>query len=587
MMASRILLATCSLADRWISTVDSDNGHYPLGLAYLHSVLEEAGHEVETMFLNSVPHEECWRRLAERIETLKPQVLGISIISDSRVSSFRTVEHVHAHYPDIKIVLGGVHVSTMYEQIARRLPYCTLALGEAEITLRELVHTFETNGDVSTVKGIAFCQNGQIIQTEKRELIEDLDALPIPKHAAFFNEARFSAQLLTSRGCPFACTFCVLDSFSRRKVRFRSAQRVVDEIEQILREFPQVKMIQILDDQFFTDNKRVIEICEEIVRRNIQCEFHCAGRMKPITRKMIVALERAGFSTVHLGLESGSKSVLKRAKKGITPDDAIKAMELFADSSICVNILLIIGLPGESLGTIIESGQLIQRLQKIKYHLYSQRIQTIFVYPGSELYEMCKSAGALNDDFWLTDEDVPYYTLEHSFEELTLMREILLTYISPVRLITPGGLAVQKHMLSEIVGASFQQTGMRAIVNTVVQATRELTQEGAINFSMTKDWAAKMQTEGHVNLSTLTREIGTEGQFMLGFTKVPAESIIEYFVEFAYLNRVHRLTDQITVRVAEIIEKCMGQGHEAKKLMDDLGFTEWATARENRITLRL
>lgn len=586
-MASRVLLATCSLSDRWASTVDSDNCHYPLGLGYLHSVLEEAGHEVETMFLNGVPHEVCLRSLVEKIEAFRPQVLGISIISDSRVSSFRTAEHVHAHYPDIKIVLGGVHVSTMYEQIARRFPYSTLALGEAEITLRELVHAFETNSDIRAVKGIAYCQDGKVIQTQQRELIEDLDTLPPPKHAAFFNEKRHSAQVLTSRGCPFACTFCVLDSFSRRKVRFRSAQRVVDEIEQILRDFPQVKLMQILDDQFFADNDRVIEICEEIVRRNIRCEFHCAGRMKPLSWKMIVALERAGFSTVHLGLESGSKSVLKRSKKGITPDDAIRAMELFADSSIRINILLIVGLPGESLGTIIESGQLIQRLLKIKYHLYSHRIQTIFVYPGSELHEMCKSAGALNDDFWLTEEDVPYYTLEHSFEELTLMREILLTYISPVRLITPGGLAVQRHMLSEIIAASFQRAGMRAIVNTVVLATRELIQEGAINFSMTQDWAAKMKAEGHVYLSTLTREIGTEGQFMLGFTKVPAESMLEYFIEFAYLNRVRRLTDQVTARVAEIMERGMGRGPEAKQLLDDLGFTEWASARHNTVTLRL
>jgi len=564
------------------------NGHYPLGLGYLHSVLEEAGHEVQTTFLNNVPHEKCLRRLTHRIAVFNPQVLGISIISDSRVSSFRVVEYVHANYPDIKIVLGGVHVSTMYEQIARRFPRCTLALGEAEITLCELVHAFETGGDIAAVKGIAFFQDGQVVQTEERELIEDLDMLPFPKHAVFFNDERFMAQILTSRGCPFACTFCVLDSFSRRKVRFRSAQRVVDEIEYILREFPQIRKMQILDDQFFTDNKRVIEICNEIVRRNIHCEFDCAGRMKPITKEMVAALERAGFAIVHLGLESGSKCILNKAKKGITPDDAIKAMELFADSYIRVNILLIVGLPGESLATTIESAKLIQKLQKIKYHTYSQKIQTIFVYPGSELYEMCKRAGTLSDDFWLTDADVPYYTLEHSDQTLRIMREILLTYISPARLMTPGGLALQKHLLPEIISASFDyRLDMRPMTNIAIHAAKELIQEGTINFSMTRDWAVKMQTEGHVFLSTLTREMGTEGRFILGFTKVSAQSVVEYFVEFAYLNGLGKLTNLITTRVAEILERYVDHGGDPENLLEDLGFVAWASAGGNEIAIRL
>jgi len=587
-MASRVLLATCSLAERWLPNEEPANGHYPLGLGYLHSVLEEVGHEVQTLFLNNVPHEECLRRLVHEITTLNPQVLGISIISDSRVSSFHVIEYVHAEYPDIKIVLGGVHVSTMYEQIVTRFPYCTVALGEAEVTLCELVRAFEGNCDISAVKGVAFFQNGQVIKTEERELVEDLDTLPFPKHAAFFDNQRTEAQVLTSRGCPFACTFCVLDSLSRRKVRFRSAQRVVDEIEYILREFPQVTLIQILDDQFFANNKRVIEICNEIVRRNIRCEFSCAGRMKPITREMIVALERAGFSVVHLGLESGSSTVLKKSKKGITPDDAIEAMKLFADSSIRVNILLIVGLPGESLATILESAQLIQRLQKIKYHTYSHRIQTIFVYPGTELYEMCNKAGALNDEIWLTGMDVPFFMLEHNDQELRVMKEVLLTYISPVRLITPGGLAVQKHLLPEIISASFDpRINMRPMVNMVMHAAKELIKEGIINFSMTQDWAAKMQAEGHVFLSTLTREMGTEGRFRLDFTKVPAESVVEYFVEFAYLNALHELTDQITARVAEIIERCVEHRDDPENLLKNLGFDEWTNDSANRIRLRL
>lgn len=587
-MSSKVLLATCSFAEKWISTVDQVNGHYPLGLGYLHSVLEEAGHEVQTMFLNTVPHDECLRRLVDKIRLFNPQVLGISMMSDSRVSSFRVIEYVHANFPDINIVLGGVHVSTMYEQIALRFPYCTLALGEAEVTLCDLVEACETGRDRSTVKGIAYFENGQVVRTESRELIEDLDILPYPKHAVFFNDQRVVAQLLTSRGCPNACTFCVLDSFSRRKVRFRSPKSVVDEIEHILQTFPQVSTIQFLDDQFFANNQRVIAICDEIVRRNIHCGFECSARFKPLCRDMILALERAGFTSVYLGLESGARSVLKRSKKGITPEDAVAAMEMFAGSNIVVFVLLIVGLPGESIETILETARFVQRLQQIQYHMYSNRIMTIFVYPGTELYEMSKRAGVLDDDFWLTDAGVPYYTVEHNESELEIFRNVLLTYISPVRLITPGGLAAQRHMLPEIIRFSFNRRDLRPVVNLVMHAAQALVKEGQILFTMSGDWAGKIQTDGFVHISALSRELGTDNRYQMGFKKVPIGDTTRQFVEFAYKTGYHELSDKITTRVVEILTQYIEHAPGADELLGRLGFTEeWMNAWLSAISLRL
>ena len=106
-MASRIILATCSLAQRWMKSLDPDNGHYPLGIAYLHATLERAGHEVQMQFLNHMPHEECLATIMDQTATFGPHILGLSIISDSRVSSFRVIEAVHERHPDIQIVLGG------------------------------------------------------------------------------------------------------------------------------------------------------------------------------------------------------------------------------------------------------------------------------------------------------------------------------------------------------------------------------------------------------------------------------------------------------------------------------------------------
>lgn len=587
-MPSKVLFATCSMAEKWLSTGDADDGHYPLGIAYLQSVLEKAGHTVQMLFLNHVPYEDCLRRIIATIDRFKPQFLCLSMITDSRVSSFRVIAYVHAHYPDIKIVLGGVHVTTMHEQIARRFPYCILALGEAENTLVELIQAWETQADLSEIAGLAFCENGQVIRTPERALIEDLDSLPFPKHAAFFHEERRSAQLLTSRGCPFNCTFCVMDSFSKRKVRYRSPQNVVDEIEFVLGEFPQVQRIQILDDQFFCDNKRVIEICDEIVRRKIKCSFECCGRMKPLSREMILALERAGFNRVYIGLESGARDILKRCKKGITPDDALHAFDLFAHSKLEIYVLLIVGLPGESLVTILESAKLIQQLQMKRYHTYSRRIQTIFVYPGSALYEMCKQAGALDDSCWLTEQDVPNYTLEHSHQELGIFLEALLTYISPVRLMTPGGLAAQRQLLPQIVRHAFLSPELRPLANLALHAADQLLAEGAITFTVAENLVAQMQAQGRAQLTTIVREVGTDGCFQINCSEQALKDAAKHIVSFAYIHGFRELTDKIDARIAEILEQNMKQQLSEENILRQLGLTpKWVKATHNEILARL
>ena len=125
------------------------------------------------------------------------------------------------------------------------------------------------------------------------------------------------------------------------------------------------------------------------------------------------------------------------------------------------------------------------------------------------------------------------------------------------------------------------------MVNIAMRAARELTEEGSINFSMTEAWAAKMQADGHVFLSTLTREMGTEGRFRLDFTKIPAKSIVEYFVELAYFNGLDKLTDLITARVAEILERHVDHGGDQESLSEDLGFNVWANAEANKAAIRL
>ena len=443
----KILLITASFEDEQRSQEIQDNSHYPIGLGYLHSFVESKGHHAKTLFLNDYNPDECTNIVVGNVEELNPDVIGFQVLTGNRVTSFRLIEHIDIHYPDIKIIIGGIHATVMYEQILTKYPFITVILGEGEITVSEYL---DNRNSMENIKGIAFNSNGKIIKTSDRPLIENLDDLPFPKHEIFFNEIRRSGCILTSRGCPFSCTFCCLCSMSQRKVRYRSVKNVVDEIEYMAKNFKEMNSVWIHDDSFMLNNQRVIEFCNEVVARGIRKEFICSGRMKPVNRQMIKAMEKAGFKHVLFGLESGAEEILRTSRKAITKEDAIRAFTLFSESSIKTTAFLIVGLPGETPETVKETIELVQTLQKIKYTFFGD-IGILFVYPGTEVYEIAKTKGYIDDNYWLTDNTTPFYTVDNSIETLNDFKETILNHIALDRIFTPAGFTAQKNMISYIL----------------------------------------------------------------------------------------------------------------------------------------
>jgi anaerobic magnesium-protoporphyrin IX monomethyl ester cyclase len=440
-----VLLITASFEDEQRSPEIQDNSHYPIGLGYLHSFIESKGHDVTTLFMNDYEPETCISSALDKIDEINPPIVGLQILTGNRVCSFRLIENINDKYPCIKIVIGGIHVTVMHEQILNKYPFLTAVLGEGEITFSELIDSSKAPEDID---GIAFYGNGKIIKTKERALIENLDVLPFPKHEVFFNEIRRCGCILTSRGCPFSCTFCCLCSISQRRVRYRSVKNVVDEIEYMTRKFKGMSSIWIHDDSFFLRNSRVIDFCTEIIKRGIKIEFICSGRMKPLNSEMILAMEQAGFTHILFGLESGSEEILRSSKKAITKEDAINAIKLFKNSSIRISTFLIVGLPGETIETVKETIELFHTLQKIRYIWVGDDLILLFIYPGTEVYELAKKKGFIDDSYWLTDKKIPIYTAEHSMETLCEFKELMLDHISLSRMFTYRGFNKQKKMIS-------------------------------------------------------------------------------------------------------------------------------------------
>lgn len=431
-----------SVADTDAEQKMTDLSPYPMSLGYLHAVLEAEGIPTRTYWLSYSSFDRCFQTVMEAVRKKSVRVLGLQMLTVNRVAGYRLIEKVHEERPDVDIVIGGIHATVMHEQLLTRYPFITVVLGEAEETLPELVKVFSSGGDVGSVSGIAYSVNGKVIKTKSRELLQDLDSLPFPKHDLFMSPGRTMMCAITSRGCPFNCSFCCLGPISQRKVRFRSVTKVIDEIEDAVKAFPQIKQVWLHDDSFFLDNERVIRFCDEVTSRGIKLDFLCSGRMKPIMPEMVKKLEEANFTKVYLGLESGDNGILRRCRKAITQKDVTEAFEKFKGSKTELGVLLIVGLPGETEQTLMETARFVKSIQRIKY-VYFHEIGILKIYPGSEVYELEKATGMIDDSYWLTDGPVPFYTVEHTEKELRAYMKTLLDHISADRLLTPEGICKQ------------------------------------------------------------------------------------------------------------------------------------------------
>ena len=451
---SKVLLITSSFEENtepkhsdMESVLDMiDGSHYPLGLPYLHSYVESRGHEARGLFLNSYGWELCFEEVEKALMEFRPDIVGFQMLTQNRVSTYRLMEHIHERYPEMQIVAGGVHSTLMYEQLVKKYPYMIIVLGEGEITFAELIKTLNEKGELEGVDGIVFYKDGRVVTTKTRPLIQNLDILPFPKHELYFTRNRTMGALLTSRGCPSRCSFCALDSISRGVNRTRSVKNVMEEIEDMIKKFPQMKMIWIHDDTFFLNNDRVIELCDEIIKRKIKVEFVSSGRIKPFTEKMAKKLEEANFTKIMFGLESGVNEILVKAHKGVTQETTLDTFRIISKTKMEVMCFLIVGLPGETEETILKTADFVKKLQRMKYIHYGDAA-IIRLYPGTEVCRLAIESGQISEDIWLTDATTPLYEVEHSKEELVRYEKLLLDRIAVDRILTWDALKVQWEML--------------------------------------------------------------------------------------------------------------------------------------------
>lgn len=238
------------------------------------------------------------------------------------------------------------------------------------------------------VSGIAFREDGRVVKTEPRPLMESLDEFPLPaRHLLPLSRYRAidaPCTVITSRGCPYKCIFCSGPRLFGRRVRFRNPKLVVDEIEHIQKVLG-FRKINIVDDTFTLNHRHAREVCEEILRRGLEFQWNVFARADTVTEDILKIMREAGCGWLLFGVESASPGILKTIKKGVTPDGVRRGVKLTTEAGINVFNSFILGLPGESPETAQQSLKFAQELDrdygaKYGFHLLSPL-------PGTELYE--------------------------------------------------------------------------------------------------------------------------------------------------------------------------------------------------------
>lgn len=369
-------------------TQDEDIKAMPIGVYSLGAVLKEKGYDVELS--NCCLMADALREMEEILFKRKPKIIAFSVFNGNRWGAIDLARLAKSHDPQVRVIFGGVGATFLSEHLLRHFPEIdVIVLGEGERTLPSLLDCLsETSSpDFHLIQGIAYRHEGKIMNTGRPEPIEDLDELPIP--AAYFKYEHIS----TSRGCVWECAFCGSPAFWERRIRYRSPDHVVGELEILYRKG--LRFFYFSDDTLTIKKKRVIQICRKIIEGGLEISWFAISRVHDIDEEILYWMRRAGCIQLSYGVESGSERIRDVLKKRITTEQIKRAFDLTVQYGILPRAYFIYGSPGESDETIEESIGLMKEIKPLSAIFYA-----LDLFPGMELYESLKQRGVLSDDLW-------------------------------------------------------------------------------------------------------------------------------------------------------------------------------------------
>ena len=378
----------------------------PLGLTTIAAVLENEGHTVEIIDMNEkkVNDDDLRANLKEDVN-----VVGVTGMITEYQKILKIIDIAKGGFPDRKVILGGPLATTLSQQLLEQSKADFIVIGEGEKTTPALIQAIEHGSDIAEIRGIAYKKEEQVLINEPVTPIKDLDTLPFPaRHLLDMDKyiknhfkiygfeiegyAKIrSTNLISSRGCPYNCTFCFKDMWGY-KWRGRSAENIIAEME-LLNEKYKINGFFFNDDIFFLDKKRVFEFTNLLKKSGLDAVWYCNGRVNLMQKDMLKAMRDAGCIGIAYGIESGSQLILDSMRKNITIGQTRKVVKWTKEIGIKAAGYFMIGMLGETKETIMDS---LNFAKELDLDFYGFSITTPL--PGTELYTEAIKKGLIQTD---------------------------------------------------------------------------------------------------------------------------------------------------------------------------------------------
>ena len=362
-----------------------------LGILYIASFIKKQGFPVEIIDTEGLKMdiESAVQAIAEQ----NPDVLGITTTTVSIISAVKLAKEIKNKIPRIKIFLGGPHVTAVPKETMEDFTVIDGSiLGDGEYSFLKVIQNIRDGIDFQQeVEGFAWRKNNENIINPKKGHLNDLDLLPFPAwnilrgfpeiyRPSFHSYRRLPvANIITTRGCPYACAFCDRSVFGQ-KMHGHSIDYIIEMIRYLIKDFG-VKEISIKDDMFVIKQERVFEFCRQLREKKIDISWSCNARVDNVNNEVLKEMRKAGCWMISYGIESGSSKMLKKMVKGISKDHILNALRLSRKNGIVTKGFFMIGIPGETVKTMKDTLQFIKKLP-----LDELNINCFTPFPGSKFY---------------------------------------------------------------------------------------------------------------------------------------------------------------------------------------------------------
>lgn len=331
------------------------------GLGYLSAVLKNL-HEIRVLDLNNIvigncgdanpdmPEKVMKQRIKKALESFTPHVFGVSVKTFTAVVARNILDIAREFRPDMTTVVGGPHITLDGYKFIQESMVDFGIQGEGEYTFPELCNALDKE-EVRNIEGVYRWDNGQLILNPKSSTIQDLDAIPFPCYENFSsiidsNGTIKEYPLLSSRGCPYNCTYCSMPNIMGRKWRSHSPDRVIKELEHAKNKYHSTSFT-VVDDNFTLNLKRVDNICNQLISKQINLPWNSQNgiRADRISAQMAKTMKRSGCHYVWIGIESADEKVFDAINKGERLEDIKKGIKHLKSAGIRVGGFFIVGLP--------------------------------------------------------------------------------------------------------------------------------------------------------------------------------------------------------------------------------------------------